>query len=180
MLPNTEMRKTAILIAVLLILPTLNIDCPCAASDREVTAPAAWSETGAQPKLPVVKLRVGAREMVAEIASTSLQIASGMMYRRNMAPDEAMLFIYPSPRRVSFYMRNTLIPLSCAYIDRKGVIREIYAMKPGDETPIASRSDRIQFVLEVNQGWFEKNNIGPGASIRTYRSALQDLLKAAY
>jgi uncharacterized membrane protein (UPF0127 family) len=102
-----------------------------------------------------------------------------MMYRRDMAPDEAMLFIYPFPRRVSFYMRNTLIPLSCAYIDGQGIIREIYAMKPGDETPITSRSDAIQFVLEVNQGWFEANNIGPGASVRTYRGTLRDLLNGA-
>jgi uncharacterized membrane protein (UPF0127 family) len=90
-----------------------------------------------------------------------------------------MLFIYPFPRRVSFYMRNTLIPLSCAYIDGQGIIREIYAMEPGDETPITSRSDAIQFVLEVNRGWFEANNIGPGASVRTYRGTLRDLLNGA-
>jgi uncharacterized membrane protein (UPF0127 family) len=170
------MRKGAISIALLLLLLQLTAGCPQAASN-----PAAyeWSETAAQPKLPAIKLLVGALEMVAELARTPRQIAAGMMYRRDMAPDEAMLFIYPFPRRVSFYMRNTLIPLSCAYIDGQGIIREIYAMKPGDETPITSRSDAIQFVLEVNQGWFEANNIGPGASVRTYRGTLRDLLNGA-
>jgi uncharacterized membrane protein (UPF0127 family) len=173
------MRKTAILAGAMLVLLHLNTACPYSASDPALSAASALTEAGAQPRLPTIKLRVGAHEMVAELARTSRQIASGMMHRAGMAPDEAMLFIYPSPRRVYFYMRNTLIPLSCAYIDGNGVIREIYAMKPGDETPIASRSDRIQFVLEVNQGWFEKNNIGPGSSVRTNRGALQDLMKGA-
>ena len=173
------MRKTAILAGAMLVLLQLTAGCPYAASDRALSADSAWPEESAQPGLPTTKLLVGAHEMVAELARTSRQIASGMMHRTGMAPDEAMLFIYPFPRRVSFYMRNTLIPLSCAYIDGQGIIREIYNMEPGNETPVTSRSDAIQFVLEVNRGWFEANNTGPGASVRTYRGTLRDLLNSA-
>jgi uncharacterized membrane protein (UPF0127 family) len=101
-----------------------------------------------------------------------------MMFRTNMATNEAMLFLLPAPQQASFYMRNTLIPLSCAYMDEEGAILEIHDMKPKDETPILSASSNIQFVLEVNQGWFEKKHIGPGALVRTEKGTLRMLLRA--
>ncbi len=74
-------------------------------------------------------------------------------------------------------MKNTLIPLSCAYIDAAGTILEIHDMTPGDERPIPSSSDKIQFVLEVNQGWFGKQQVVPGQIVRTEKGALPDLLR---
>jgi uncharacterized protein len=101
-----------------------------------------------------------------------------MMFRTNMAPSEAMLFLLPVPQQASFYMRNTLIPLSCAYISSEGVILEIHDMKPKDERPILSGASNIQFVLEVNQGWFEKNRIGLGTLVRTDKGALRALFRS--
>lgn len=122
-----------------------------------------------QPKLPTVKLWIGTNEVQAEIAQTLNQIQTGMMWRTNMAEMEGMLFVFPQARQVSFYMRNTLLPLSCAYIDPEGTILEIYPMTPLDETAIPSRSDQIQYVLEMNQGWFERHGIKPGVLVATER-----------
>src|SRR5690606_5350365 len=90
------------------------------------TAPLNDSPRKAQPKLPTTKLFVGTNEIVAEIASTRDQISTGMMWRTNMAEVEGMLFVFGGPTKVSFYMRNTVLPLSCAYIDPEGVILELH------------------------------------------------------
>ena len=65
-----------------------------------------------------------------------------------------MLFIFEQPRKASFWMRNTKIPLSIAYIDSAGKILEIKSMNPLDETVVPSSSDQVAYALEVNQGWF--------------------------
>lgn len=139
------------------------------------TSPGGWSPVNAQARLPNVKLWLGSQELVAEIARAPQELATGMMFRTNMAPNEAMLFLLPVAGQASFYMKNTVIPLSCAYVDGDGTILEVHDMKPKDETPILSATSNIQFVLEVNQGWFEKNHIGPGTLVRTENGALSDI-----
>ena len=130
--------------------------------------------TAAQPKLPTMKLLVGDQELITEIASKPDQLQTGMMFRTNMAENEGMLFIFGHPTQASFWMKNTLIPLSCAYIDPDGVIQELHDMKPQDLSPIMAGSENIQFVLEVNQGWFKRHNIVPGTLIGTERGSLQE------
>jgi hypothetical protein len=136
------------------------------------TSPGGWSPVNAQARLPTVKLWLGSQELVAKIARAPQELATGMMFRTNMAPNEAMLFLLPVPGQASFYMKNTVIPLSCAYINGEGIILEVHDMKPKDERPILSATSNIQFVLEVNQGWFEKNHIGPATLVRTEKGAL--------
>ena len=85
-----------------------------------------------------------------------------------------MLFVFGGPMRASFWMRNTLIPLSCAYIDPEGVIQEIRDMKPLDETPIEAKTDQVQYVLEVKQGWFERNKVNVGMLVRTEQGSLRE------
>ena len=126
----------------------------------------------AQPRLPTIKLWLGAQEMVTEMALTQTQVATGMMYRKEMGENDGMVFVFPRPHRTAFYMRNTVVPLSAAYIDPEGIILEIHDLKPLDETPVEAGSDNIQFVLETPQGWFKKNNIGIGTVIRTERGSL--------
>jgi uncharacterized membrane protein (UPF0127 family) len=130
-----------------------------------------------QPKLPLITLWVGTNKLSAEIASTYPQISTGMMFRTNMAEMEAMLFVFPTPQQVAFYMRNTLLPLSCAYIDPEGTILETYEMKPLDETPLPSKSSQVQYVLEVNQGWFERHGVKPGMVISTDRGTFQQTFR---
>jgi len=126
----------------------------------------------AQPKLDTLDLWLGAEVLVTELATNLTQISTGMMFRTNMAENEGMLFVFPFPRETGFYMRNTIVPLSAAYIGPDGRILEIVDLHPKDETPKVSETDQVQFVLEVPQGWFERKGIGPGAAIRTERGTL--------
>jgi len=139
------------------------------------TNPASFfNPTNAQPRLTTIKLWLGAQELTAELALTLPQVMTGMMFRKQMAENEGMLFVFARPHRASFFMRNTLLPLSCAYIDREGVILEIHDMKPLDESPIEAASENIQYVLEVKQGWFQRNNVATGAVMRTESGSLPD------
>ena len=99
-----------------------------------------------------------------------------MMYRKEMGENEGMIFVFPQAHRASFYMRNTYLPLSCAYIDTEGVILEIRDMKPLDETPIVATTDWVRFVLETPQGWFARHQIAPGTVIRAERGSLAQIL----
>src|SRR6267154_2652621 len=111
-------------------------------------APFGFSPTNAQPKLKTIKLWLGPEVITAELALSMPQIMTGMMFRKEMAENEGMLFVFARPHQVSFYMRNTLLALSCAYIDPDGTILELHEMKPLDETPIPAKSDNVQYVLE--------------------------------
>src|SRR6266478_6127473 len=133
-----------------------------------------FTPTNAQPRLQAIKLWLGAQELKAELAISIPQIMTGMMFRKEMAETEGMLFVFARAHQVSFYMRNTLIPLSCAYIDPEGVILEIHDMKPLDESPIEAASSNIQYVLEVKQGWFERNKVATGSVVRTEIGSLPE------
>lgn len=128
----------------------------------------------AQPRLRTIKLWLGAAELDAELAVTSEQLRTGMMFRKTMAEHEAMLFVFPGPHRASFWMKNTEVPLSAAYLDPQGVILEIHDLQPHDTNAVVAVSDQVQFVLETRQGWFERHNVGTNAVIRTERGSLLD------
>lgn len=146
---------------------------PAAVAPPAAPADATPAVTGRpQPKLSTIKLWLGAKEIVAEQAISPDQVQTGMMFRKEIGETEGMLFIFARPHRASFWMRNTLIPLAGAYIDPSGVILEIHAMKPLDETSITASSDQVQYVLEMKEGWFERNHVEVGTVIRTERGSL--------
>jgi uncharacterized protein len=121
----------------------------------------------AQPRLQTIKLFVGKEELSTELAMKPVEIFTGMMWRTNMPEGEAMLFVFPSAEPRAFYMRNTLVPLSAAYIDPEGVIQEIHDLHPREENSVPSKSENIQYVLEVPQGWFKRHNIEVGTAVQT-------------
>ncbi|MEW6157320.1 MAG: DUF192 domain-containing protein [Verrucomicrobiota bacterium] len=125
-----------------------------------------------QPKLPTIKLWLGTNVIEAELAATIPQIQTGMMFRTNMAEMEGMLFVFPEPYRTSFWMKNTLVPMTCAYIDSAGVIQELHDMTPLDENPIYAAKDNIQYVLEMNRNWFSRHGVSTGAVVRTPKGSL--------
>ena len=128
----------------------------------------------AQPKLPTIKLWLGAQEITAEMAITTEAERAGMMFRTNIAENEGMIFVLPLPQRASFWMKNCVIPLSCAYIDSDGVILETHDMQPHNTNSIVAGSENIRFVLETKQGWFERNNVTTGMVVRTERGTLAE------
>ena len=97
------------------------------------------------------------------------------MFRTNMAENEAMLFVWTYPQRQNFWMMNTFLPLSLAYIDPEGSIVEFHDLEPRNTNNVPSFSDRIQFVLEVNQGWFKRHNINTGMVIRAETGPLKQI-----
>ena len=100
----------------------------------------------------------------AEIAKTPEERNFGFMERKKIPDGTGMIFIFENDQQLSFWMKNTPHPLSIAYIDSKGTIREIYDMKPYSLSSIQSTVS-VRYALEVPQGWFEKNGITPGATI---------------
>ena len=105
----------------------------------------------------------------AEIAETPRQREIGLMHRESLPEDAGMLFIYPEASKLSFWMKNTRVPLSIAFISDQGVITEILDMdppRPGQEPPIRTSREANRYALEVNQGWFQRKGIGPGARVR--------------
>ena len=141
-----------------------------------VSAPAVATNQGyatqAQPKLQTIKLWIGAEEMVSELALNGAQQMTGMMFRTNMEENAGMLFVFPVPHRASFWMKNTVLPLSAAYIDPEGVILEIHDLQPQNTNSVTAGSDRVQFVLETSQGWFQRHHVSVGTLIRTERGPL--------
>jgi uncharacterized membrane protein (UPF0127 family) len=145
-----------------------------AASGATTAAPAnPLIPTKAQPKLATIDLWIGKEQMVTEMARTEEQERTGMMFRTNMAENEGMIFVLPAPERASFWMMNTILPLSAAYIDPDGQILEIHDFQPHDTNSVIAASDNIQFVLETPQGWFKRHNIKEGTVIATERGTLR-------
>jgi uncharacterized membrane protein (UPF0127 family) len=136
-----------------------------------------WPATNAQPRLPTLKLQVGNQIVTAELCRRPLEIMTGMMFRTNMLEDEGMLFVLPYPQQASFYMKNTLVPLTVAYIDVNGRILELHDLQPKDETAIYSRAARVIYVLEMKQGWFGRKGVVPGVTIVTEQGPLKDNVK---
>ncbi|MFQ3671453.1 MAG: DUF192 domain-containing protein [Verrucomicrobiia bacterium] len=120
----------------------------------------------AETHLPVVELRIGSSLLRAEVAEKPGDQARGLMFRERLAPDAGMLFVFAEGRRASFWMKNTQLPLSIAYLGRDGTILEIYDLEPFNETPVVSRSEAVWFALEVNRDWFRARGIQPGEKVR--------------
>ena len=123
------------------------------------------AESGPQPALPTTELRIGSKKITAEIADEEHERAAGLMFRKSLASDSGMLFVLDRSGPVGFWMKNTEVPLTIAYIDAAGLIKELHDLQPRNETPVPSRFPNIAYALEMPQGWFSKNNIWPGARI---------------
>ena len=118
-----------------------------------------------QLDLPKSTLTLGTNSLNAQIAADDASRELGLMSRTNLGTDEAMVFVFPQPRPVSFWMKDTPIPLSIAYVGRSGLIYELHDMKPFDETPIPSTSSAIVYAIEVPQGWFLQHDVLAGSSV---------------
>jgi len=118
-----------------------------------------------QPRLPTVTLTAGMHNIVAEVARTPLQHQIGLMMRTRMAPHEGMLFVFDGVEPRCFWMRNTLLPLSIAFIADDGTIVNIDEMSPRSDDSHCSHKP-VRFVLEMNQGWFAKRALKAGSRLR--------------
>lgn len=129
-----------------------------------LVASAAPAQSEAQPPLPTVQLNAGLYVIKAEVAQTYSQMAMGLMHREKMGANEGMLFIWGESSKRCMWMRNTLLPLSVAFIDDKGVVLNVEDMKPQTEDSHCSKGD-AKYALEMNVGWFKTKNLKPGIKI---------------
>ncbi len=128
-------------------------------------ASGAGAQTGPQPRLKTVPLTAGMHVIQAELAITPEQQQIGMMFRRTMGTNEAMLFVEENASVRCFWMRNTLLPLSIAFIADDGTVVNIADMKPqSDESHCSAKP--VRFALEMNLGWFAKRGIKAGSKLR--------------
>jgi len=146
----------------------------CKQSEPVAVATKEWEPTQAQPKLPMVKLFLGAETLDAEQALTGHEVQTGMMFRTNIQDSDAMIFVFPQPYQASFWMKNCPESISAAYIDPAGVIQEIHHLEKNDTNGVVAASSNIQFVLETSEGWFQRHHVGVGAVIRTEKGSLQE------
>ncbi len=125
----------------------------------------AAAQDGPQPRLPTIDLTAGMHVIRAEVAQTPAQQATGMMFRKEMGANEGMLFVNAQAEVRCFWMRNTLIPLSIAFIDDDGRIVNIADMQPQSDASHCSAKP-VRFALEMRQGWFAKRGITAGTRLR--------------
>ena len=121
--------------------------------------------TPAQPELPKIGLSIRDIRIEAEVADDPDEKTIGLMGRKELAEGQGMLFVFSRPQPMGFWMKDTLIPLSIAYINAEGIIREIHDMQPLDESSVPSVFQDLVYALEVPQGWFAKNGILAGDKV---------------
>jgi uncharacterized protein len=115
-------------------------------------------------KLPTVTLSAGMHVIQAMVAQTPDERGTGLMFRKEMGNNEGMLFIFEQASTQCFWMKNTLLPLSAAFVRDDGSIVNIEDMKPQSLDSHCSK-EPVRFVLEMHQGWFAKKGLKPGSKL---------------
>ncbi len=127
------------------------------------TGMAAWAQNQPQA-LPIIRLNAGIHNIQAQLAQTPQQREIGLMFRETMPGNEGMLFAFDEPATQCFWMKNTLLPLSAAFVADDGSIVNIADMKPQTLDSHCS-TQPVRYVLEMNQGWFAKRGLKAGAKL---------------
>ena len=125
-----------------------------------VGAATGWAQEGPQ-KLPSVTLNAGMHIIHAELAQSPDERSIGLMFRKSMGANEGMLFAFEQAAKQCFWMKNTLLPLSIAFVAADGTVVNIDDMKPQTLASHCSTKE-VPFVLEMNVGWFAKRGIKAG------------------
>ena len=125
----------------------------------------AWAFAAAAADLPTTTLTIEGHKIVAEIATTQEQRSLGLMNRFSLQPDHGMLFVFERAEPLAFWMKNTYVPLSIAFIAPDGRIVNIEDMKPQTEDSHWSKGPAL-YALEMKKGWFQERGIGAGAVVK--------------
>lgn len=154
-------------VGILLVLMVLSLagcsserECPSGGACDEGTSPGTTSDAGLKP-LTIDASNGETVRLQVEIADSDAERQRGLMERTALGQDRGMLFVFDGEQQLSFWMKNTLIPLSVAYIDSEGRIIDIQDMQPLDETSHPS-AEPAQYALEVNQGYFAEHGVEVG------------------
>jgi uncharacterized protein len=126
---------------------------------------AAFSDLASGDDLPTMQLSINNHTLTAEIASTTETRTVGLMRRFSLKPDHGMVFVFNTPQPLAFWMKNTFVPLSIAFIGADGRILNIEDMAPQTETTHPSKGPAL-YTLEMKKGWFAERGIAAGDQVR--------------
>lgn len=171
------MRRTAsrwVAVTAWLAIPALAL--VACGKERAGTSGSALATSAPKTVADYFPIKVGNKVVRMQLAVRPAEMQRGLMERRDLGRDDGMIFIYEKPQQLSFWMRNSPTPLDIGFFGPGGALEEVYPLHPFDETAVASRGDRLQFALELNQGWFRENGVKPGAQLDL--KALAAALKA--
>ena len=107
-------------------------------------------------------LSIEQNDFFAQIAISQQEQSQGLMFRNYLDKNHGMLFAFENPKKMSFWMKNVSIPLDIGYFDSNGRLIEIHSLYPYDDKPVFSKSNNIEYALEMNQGWYHRNKIRTG------------------
>ncbi|WP_052293164.1 DUF192 domain-containing protein [Coraliomargarita akajimensis] len=160
-----------LLLSALFALLPLGILSGCSSENE---SPTATTQTVVS-KDTYFPAKLGSKELQLQLALNDAERAKGLMFRESLNINHGMLFVFEKSGPRAFWMKNTLIPLDLAYLDHTGTVLELHKLYPHDERPVASRSQSVSMVLEMNSGWFEQNQLSPGArlDLEAIKSAIQ-------
>jgi len=145
----------------ILLIGFVLVSCGCGRSEPQVSRPAVAAHVaGFEQRFTI---HIGGRPVQVRLAVLEAERSRGLMHVAALPEDEGMLFLFARPQRMSFYMRNTGLALDIGYFDADGVLREVYPMHPYVEDSVRSAGSAMQFALEMNQGWFGRRGVLPGA-----------------
>ncbi|WP_084153776.1 DUF192 domain-containing protein [Simplicispira psychrophila] len=145
---SSQHTRTAVLAVVLLCAATLGL-----------------AQDSAQLGLQRVDLTAGMHRIDAQVAQSPQERQTGLMYRQKMPQQEGMLFVFEQPATQCFWMKNTLLPLTAAFVADDGTIVNLVDMQP-QSTDSHCSAQPVRYVLEMNQGWFAKKGLKPGAKLK--------------
>lgn len=138
------------------------------AEDETATAEPQAEVGQPQLDLPRERLRIGNKLVEVQVASTPEQRQMGLMWRQEMPADEGMLFMFPEAQMQCFWMRNTLLPLTAAFLDEQGRVVNFADMQPLSEASHCSEAP-VRYVLELHQGWFHQRGLGAWNQVQIIR-----------
>lgn len=157
MRPHLAARLACSLTACLLAALILS------ACGEEQAAPAAIAPVPTATFQTYLPLRMGTVGFEAQLAVTQGEMSRGLMYRTDLGPEQGMLFVFPEPKPMSFWMANTPLNLDIGFFDAEGRLLEVHTMFAYDTTQTKSRSQSVKYALEMRDGWFARHQLRPGA-----------------
>ena len=125
---------------------------------------AVQSHAQSAQNLPTLRLNAGIHNIDAMVATTPDERSTGLMHRREMPPHAGMLFVFEQPATQCFWMKNTLLPLSAAFVSDDGTVVNVVDMQPQTLDSHCS-TQPVRYVLEMNQGWFARRGIRAGSRL---------------
>ena len=152
------MSRTAPMKAALAALLCFHLGLPAVSQAQSP------SQDAPQMDLPRARLTAGIHQITAQVAQSPQERSTGLMFRKEMPQAEGMLFVFEQPTQQCFWMKNTLLPLTAAFVADDGVIVNLADMKPQSTDPHCSAKP-VRYVLEMNQGWFAKKGVKAGARL---------------